>query len=139
MPAPIPLNELVSAQMRRMPRKNTGPEMALRRELHRRGLRFRVELKDVPGSPDIAFTRARIGVFVDGCFWHACPQHGGVPKNNRLWWEHKFAGNRERDERKDKALRGIRWVPVHVWEHEDVVRAADRIEKLWRKRAPQQG
>lgn len=125
---------MVSAQMSRMPVVGTGPEMTLRRVLHQRGLRFRVAPKHLPGKPDIAFTRARIAVFVYGCFWHACEQHGTLPKSNTAWWAAKFEGTRERDLRKDRELEALGWVPVHVWEHDDVVKAAETIELLWRER-----
>ena len=78
--APIPKDGQVSAQMRRMPRSSTSPELNLRRELHASGLRFRVNLKGLPGTPDVAFTRAKLAVFVDGCFWHSCPEHGVLPE-----------------------------------------------------------
>lgn len=122
----------VSAQMRRMPRSGSGPEMVLRRELHRRGLRFRVNLRGLPGTPDIALTRARLAIFVDGCFWHSCPDHGTVPKNNRRWWKAKLDGNVERDRRKDRELRALGWTVLHFWEHEDIGRAADQVERAWR-------
>ena len=127
---PTPLNSRVSAQMQRMPRCNTGPETALRRALHRRGLRFRVHVTTLPGRPDIALTRARIAVFVDGCFWHRCPEHGSLPKNNREWWEAKLSANVERDRRKDAQLLDAGWLPFHVWEHESVVEVAARLETL---------
>lgn len=117
-----------------MPRRDTGVEIALRRELHRRGLRFRVNYRGLPGTPDVAFTKARIAVFVDGCFWHSCPQHGTAPKNNASWWEAKLAGNVERDQRKDKDLLAMGWTPVHVWEHEDPITAAAEIHKQWAER-----
>ena len=121
---------LVSAQMSRMPTKNTTPELLLRRELFRRRLRYRIHRADLPGRPDIAFATARVAVFVDGCFWHACPAHGSLPKNNREWWQSKFDATRERDRVKDDSLRSFGWEPIHVWEHEDVAESADRIEKL---------
>jgi len=118
-----------------MPRQNTKPEVSLRRELHRRGLRFRIHVA-LPGRPDLAFTRARIAVFVDGCFWHACPDHGSMPKNNDLWWSQKLDANVARDRRKDAELVALGWFPVHVWEHEPVGEAAGRIEWLWQSRTP---
>lgn len=130
------MNGTVSAQMQRMPRHSTGPEMLLRRELHRRGLRFRVHPKDLPGRPDIVFTRARLAVFVDGCFWHMCKEHGTIPKNNREWWLAKLQRNVERDTEKDEALREAGWTPVHVWEHTDLSEAADTVERLWRSSRP---
>ena len=132
--APEPKSPLVSAQMSRMPVVGTGPELALRRELHRRGLRFRVAPKHLPGKPDIAFTRARIAVFVSGCFWHNCEQHGTIPKNNREWWEAKFVANRERDSRKDHELEALGWLPVHVWEHDRPEEAAEFVAQLWKSR-----
>jgi DNA mismatch endonuclease Vsr len=77
---PVPLNQTVTQQMSRMPRSSTGPELALRQELHRRGLRFRINYSLLPGRPDLAFTRVRLAIFVDGCFWHLCPEHGTIPK-----------------------------------------------------------
>jgi DNA mismatch endonuclease, patch repair protein len=80
--SPQPLSETVRRQMSAMPARDAGTEIALRRELHRRGLRFRVQVRTLTGRPDIALTRTRIAVFVDGCFWHRCPDHGTAPKNN---------------------------------------------------------
>lgn len=131
---PHPLNETVRRQMRSMPRRDTETEMALRRELHRLGLRYRVHLRSLPGTPDIALTKARIAVFVDGCFWHRCPQHGSAPKNNSAWWQAKLDGNVKRDLRKDAQLRDLGWIPVHVWEHEDAAVAARQIREFWRER-----
>ena len=131
---PTASSEHVSRQMRRMPRTDTQPELALRRELHRRGLRFRVNHRGLPGRPDIALTRAQLAVFVDGCFWHACPDHGVLPKSNRRWWEAKLRRNVVRDREKDLALKDLGWLVVHVWEHDDPVASADSIEALWRAR-----
>jgi DNA mismatch endonuclease, patch repair protein len=129
--SPAPLNATVSAQMQRMPRERTKPEMRLRRELHMRGMRFRVNFKELPGRPDIAFSRARIAIFVDGCFWHMCPLHSTMPKNNSEWWRAKLVRNVERDAEKDALLISRGWHVLHIWEHEDTVTAADRIENLW--------
>lgn len=120
--------------MSNMPTESTGPEMELRRRLHRRGLRYRVNRRDLPGTPDISFSRAKLAVFVDGCFWHGCPEHGTVPKANREWWRRKLEANRERDARKDSALRDRGWMPIHIWEHENPDEAAERIVELWRRR-----
>jgi DNA mismatch endonuclease (patch repair protein) len=127
-------NEMVSSQMARMPRSSTGPEVALRRSLHRRGLRFRLHRRDLPGTPDIVLPASRLAVFVDGCYWHACPEHGVVPKSNTEWWKSKFASNQLRDARKDRELVDLGWTPVHVWEHEDPEEAADRISVLGKDR-----
>jgi len=108
--------------------------MLIRRELHRRGLRYRVNDRNLPGRPDIAFTSARVAVFIDGCFWHSCPDHGVLPRNNREWWRAKLTRNVARDREKDAELDTMGWVVVHVWEHEDPIRAVDVIEELWRSR-----
>jgi len=120
--------------MKRMPRRDSKPELRLREELHRLGLRYRIQLRGLPGTPDIAFTRARIAVFVDGCFWHCCPEHGVSPKSNRDWWQVKLDGNVARDRRNDLALTGLGWLSFRVWEHEDPVEAALRVAELWRTR-----
>ena len=116
-----------------MPRVDTKPELALRRELHSRGLRFRLHAP-LPGRPDIALTRARIAIFVDGCFWHVCPEHFTAPKNNRDWWKAKLDANVARDRRSDASLEALGWAVVHVWEHEVISVAAGRIELMWRSR-----
>ena len=132
--APIPSSAAVSAQMRRMPRRDSTGEVRLRSELHRLGLRFRKHLRGLPGTPDIALTRAQIAVFFDGCFWHCCPDHGVFPKSNRAWWKAKLDGNVARDRRNDIALVELGWLPFRVWEHEDPGQAALRVAELWRTR-----
>jgi DNA mismatch endonuclease (patch repair protein) len=127
-----PLDSKTSARMARMPRRSTGPELAIRRELHRRGLRFRVDHSALPGRPDIVFTRARLAVFVDGCFWHRCPEHGTLPRNNSQWWLAKLDRNVARDRSKDATLAELGWRVIHVWEHEPPTAAADRVEAEWR-------
>ena len=131
---PAPKSAMVSAQMSRMPRRDSKPEVAVRRALHAAGLRFRVNDRRLPGRPDIVLTRARIAVFIDGCFWHACPQHGVLPKNNREWWREKLDTNVERDERKDQELIEQGWTPLHFWEHEPIGEVAAQIEQQWRER-----
>lgn len=117
--------------MSRQRTAGTRPELAIRSELHRRGLRFRVNVGDLPGRPDIVFTRARIAVQVDGCFWHGCPEHGSVPKSNTEWWRTKLEANRERDVRNDAKLSAYGWLVIRVWEHEDPSAVADTIEAGW--------
>ena len=117
--------------MSRQKTADTRPEMAVRRELHRRGLRFRINTKYLPGRPDIVFTRARIVVQVDGCFWHGCPDHGVIPKANAAWWEAKLRTNRERDIRNDRLLTEDGWLVIRVWEHESPIQIADRVETEW--------
>jgi len=120
--------------MSRQRTTGTTPELAIRSELHRRGLRFRVDVSGLPGRPDIVFTRARIAVQIDGCFWHGCPQHGNIPKSNTQWWRRKLEANRERDIRNDSALTADDWLVIRVWEHEDPCAVADTIEAEWSAR-----
>ena len=127
---PAPLSPAVSAQMSRMPRRDSGPELRIRRLLHARGLRYRVHAA-LPGRPDIVFTRARLVVFVDGCFWHRCPEHGTMPRNNAEWWRAKLDRNVARDREKDSQLEDSGWTVLHVWEHEDPAAASDRIQAAW--------
>ena len=127
----------LSRKMSRLRRRDTLPELTLRRELHRRGLRYRLQQK-VPGNNrrtiDVALTRARVAVYVDGCFWHGCPEHRHEPKQNSTWWEWKLANNRQRDADTDAELLRAGWVVVRVWEHETAQAAADRVETVWRER-----
>ena len=137
MPHPEPPSAAKSAQMSRVKNRHTAPEMALRRELHRRGLRYRVNLPLSQISrtrPDIVFTRAQVAVFVDGCFWHRCPEHASSPKTNAGWWRRKLDTNVERDRMTDKALSEAGWTVVRIWEHEDIATAADRVEAIVRNR-----
>jgi len=120
--------------MSRLKRSGTKPELELRRELHRLGLRFRVNVKDLPGRPDVVFSRARIAVFVDGCFWHGCPQHAVAPKANADWWAAKLNQNRARDVRNDDELSALGWRVVRIWEHDDPAVAAEGIAVEWRMR-----
>ena len=124
----------VSERMKRMPTKDSKPELRLRKAIYGLGFRYRLHRKDLPGKPDIAFGPAKVAVFVDGCFWHNCPEHGTIPKNNREWWLEKFQRNRERDTLKDEQLKEMGWLPVHVWEHEDPDTAARNIKKLIKER-----
>jgi DNA mismatch endonuclease (patch repair protein) len=112
-------------------RSNTKPELLLRSALHRRGVRFRLHRPDLPGRPDIVLVRIRLAVFVDGCFWHRCPQHFVAPKANADWWAEKLATNVARDRRQDAALVARGWEPVHVWEHEDMEAVAEMLAARW--------
>ena len=128
-------SEATRARMRRQARRDTRPELALRRELHRRGRRFfvdRAPLKGLRRRPDLVFPRRRVAVYVDGCFWHSCPVHASSPKNNAEWWAAKLAGNVVRDRDSDARLVEAGWVVVRVWEHEDPAAAADRVERALR-------
>lgn len=129
---PAPSSRGAMATMKASRPRNTEPELLLRSALHRRGLRFRVHRRperDVRTVPDIVFGPARTVVFVDGCFWHRCPEHGNLPKANREWWAAKLEANVERDRRFTEVLRARGWTVIRVWEHESVELAVDRIER----------
>jgi len=118
--------------MRAIRRTDTKPEVALRRALHRQGYRFRKDHRlDLAGGkrvrPDIAFTARRVAVFVDGCFWHACPEHGTKPANNTWYWGPKLQRNVERDRLADAALSAAGWDVVRVWEHEPLDAAVTAV------------
>jgi DNA mismatch endonuclease (patch repair protein) len=116
--------------------RDTKPELLLRRELHRRGLRYRVDAPVLPGSrrrADIVFRKAQVAVYVDGCFWHSCPEHGTAPKANSKWWSEKLAANLARDRATDVELDAAGWAVIRVWEHESPLEAADRIESVVRR------
>jgi DNA mismatch endonuclease (patch repair protein) len=109
---------------------DTRPEVELRSSLHHMGLRFRKHTRPVPGlrcTADVVFSRVRVAVFVDGCFWHCCPEHGRRPGVNRGYWQAKLDRNVARDRRNDAALTSEGWTVIRVWEHEDPKVAARRI------------
>lgn len=119
-----------SARMAKQRRVGTKPELALRRELHRRGKRFFVDRAPIPGMrrrADIVFPRRKVAVYVDGCFWHSCPDHATFPKNNAEWWAAKLAGNVARDRDTDARLIAAGWTVVRIWEHERPDTAADLV------------
>lgn len=137
-PYPEPGSAAATAIGKANRRTNTKPELQLRSALHRRGLRFRKDHRLQAGGlkvrVDVAFTRRRIAVFVDGCFWHGCPEHQNTPNRNREYWVPKLAANRARDHRVNAALQAEGWEVVRIWEHEGPERAADRINDLVRSR-----
>lgn len=115
-------------------RANTKPELAIRSALHRAGYRFRkdfrLDLGTVKPRPDIVFTRAKVAVFIDGCFWHCCPDHGVQPKRNSEFWARKLARNVERDRQQDAALSEYGWLVVRIWEHEPLDEAVRRLQHV---------
>jgi DNA mismatch endonuclease (patch repair protein) len=119
--------------------RDTGPELALRRLLHAAGLRYRVAarpLKGVRRTADIVFGPARVAVFVDGCFWHRCPQHATDPQSNSDYWKPKLERNVERDRETDAILAEAGWLSLRVWEHESPEKAARRIAHVVLSRRP---
>jgi DNA mismatch endonuclease (patch repair protein) len=130
MVTPKPRDETTRRRMSKQRRKDTEAELAIRRELHRLGMRFRLERRILPNSrrtADLVFPRERIAVFVDGCFWHGCQLHGTSPKTNAVWWAAKIDANIVRDRDTDAQLEAAGWTVVRVWEHEDPRAAAASI------------
>jgi DNA mismatch endonuclease, patch repair protein len=122
-----------SDRMRTIRQRNTSAEMAIRHELHRRGLRFRLHRDMRPASrarPDIVFVRAHVAIFVDGCFWHCCPLHASYPKRNAKWWAAKLSANVARDRQHDLDLEQAGWTVIRIWEHESPRDAADKIARV---------
>ena len=123
-----------SRNMAAIRRKDTKPELALRSELHAMGYRFR---KDFPIRaddgrlirPDIVFTRYRVAIFIDGCFWHSCPIHGRQPTSNASYWLPKLEGNAARDREQTAALESAGWTVLRFWEHEDFERVVGAIQQ----------
>jgi DNA mismatch endonuclease (patch repair protein) len=111
--------------------RDTKPELALRSAVHALGMRYRVGMRPVPQvrrTADIVFTRAKIAVFLDGCFWHGCPEHHRPAKKNSDFWDAKIKGNVTRDADTDARLREVGWQVIRVWEHESPSVAAQRIQ-----------
>ncbi len=123
--------------MARTAGKDNPRELALRSALHRQGLRFRVHYVALTGTRrtiDIAFTRPRLAVFCDGCFWHGCPIHATTPKTNREWWMDKIAANKARDLDTDTRLTDSGWSVLRLWEHvpidDAVVLILSRLQQI---------
>jgi DNA mismatch endonuclease (patch repair protein) len=138
---PHPSSAAASAVMRGNKKVDTRPELAVRRLIHARGLRYRVAhriaLPELKVRPDIVFTRQRLAVFIDGCFWHGCPDHGTSPRSNPAYWDSKIARNQERDQQIDAALEANGWSVLRAWEHEapEIVAAAVAQEVAGRQAA----
>lgn len=118
---PEPLDEHVRTRFKAQGVKDTKPELAVRRLVHAAGLRYRVDARPEPDlrvRGDLVFTRARVVVFIDGCFWHGCPDHFIPPKNNAEWWAEKINRNCERDRRSRAELAVRGWKVLAYWEHE---------------------
>lgn len=128
---PHPSSPAATAVMKGNTRRDTKPEVMVRSLLHRRGLRFRkdhrITVDGVRTHPDIAFTRWRLAVYIDGCFWHRCPEHGTTPASNVDYWVPKLRRNVERDRRATAALESAGWSVMRVWEHIAPEDAADVI------------
>lgn len=130
-------NEGTRKSMLSNKRRDTATELAVRRLLHNRGLRYRVDFAPLPNMrrrrADIAFTQAKLAVFIDGCFWHSCPEHASSPKRNVDYWVPKLARNVERDGETNLALEDAGWRVKRFWEHERPTYVADQIEAAYRE------
>ncbi|WP_084535094.1 very short patch repair endonuclease [Nocardia yamanashiensis] len=127
------VDQVVSNRMRAVPNRDTRPELRLRSELHRIGLRYRVNQRPVRGirrSGDIVFGPAHVAVMVDGCFWHGCPDHMRPSTRNAAFWSNKIEINRRRDRETDQLFGDAGWLVIRVWEHEDVQEAVARIAAI---------
>lgn len=130
-------NAGVRRSMQSNKRRDTKPELALRKAVHALGLRYRVDAKpltEMRRRADMVFVGPRVAVFLDGCFWHGCPAHHTVAKANAEFWAEKVSGNRARDRDTDARLEAAGWACVRVWEHEDPVEAATRVAAVVRAR-----
>ncbi|GFG52314.1 hypothetical protein MAGR_37550 [Mycolicibacterium agri] len=123
-----------SRNMAAIRRRDTKPEVKLRSALHGLGFRFRkdyaIKVNGKVIRPDVAFTRHRIAVFIDGCFWHSCPKHGRKPSVNSDYWSPKLEGNARRDLQQTCALRAAGWVVLRFWEHEDLDSMVTQVSDL---------
>lgn len=130
-----PSSREASRRMARVRQKGTRAEIDLRKVLHARGLRYRLQvplLTQPRRLADIVFPRARVAVFVDGCFWHGCPEHASWPKSNADFWREKIETNRARDDDTNRRLIALGWKVVRIWSHEAPEEAAARLEALVR-------
>lgn len=129
----VPSGSDVSLRMKKIRQRDTSVELALRSELHARGLRYRIQVP-VLSKPrrvaDVAFKGLRVAVFVDGCFWHGCPQHATWPKQNAEFWRAKIRANQQRDRDTDDRLRGEGWAVVRAWAHESPERVAAKVASI---------
>lgn len=117
--------------------RDTGPELALRSAVHALGLRYRVSarpLRELRRTADLVFSGARVAVFLDGCFWHGCPDHYTVAATNADFWAKKVEMNRTRDRDTDRRLADAGWISIRIWEHEDPAEAALRIRSAVKSR-----
>lgn len=115
--------------------RDTRPELAVRSELHRRGLRYRTNVRLLPdrrATVDVAFTRARVAVLIDGCYWHGCPEHHRPARTNARFWAGKLDENQRRDAATTAALQAAGWLVLRFWEHDSSGAVADAIEAVVR-------
>ncbi|MYQ51352.1 DNA mismatch endonuclease Vsr [Streptomyces sp. SID4941] len=134
-----PSSPSVSARMSRQARRDTAPEVAVRKLLHASGYRYRLNER-VPHMSrrtiDIAFTRAKVAVFLDGCFWHGCPDHATRPKSNAEWWRQKLDKNMARDAETTAHLVSEGWTVLRFWEHQPPAQVAEVVAEVVDRERP---
>jgi DNA mismatch endonuclease (patch repair protein) len=134
---PKPTSPDAEKRMKNQRQGDTRPEMALRKILFRKGYRYRVNRAPLPGlkcRADLVFPSKKVAVFVDGCFWHVCPEHGTWPKNNAAWWKEKLEANQRRDKKVNAMLTDHGWLPFRIWEHENPETAAAKVGEILKNR-----
>jgi DNA mismatch endonuclease, patch repair protein len=140
LPYPQPTSVAAQKTMCANRRTDTGPEIAIRSLLQRSGHRFRKDLPIQAGGkkvrPDIVFTRQRVAVFIDGCFWHRCPDHGLIPIRNNSYWRPKLEGNAQRDKLVNQSLQSAGWRVLRFWEHTPAERMLQSIAECLRLQTP---
>jgi DNA mismatch endonuclease (patch repair protein) len=130
---PKPSSSAALNRMKAAKPRDTAPEKALRSELYKKGLRYRVDvrpIKELNRRADIVFQSAKVAIFVDGCFWHGCPKHGTQAKANAEFWKNKIKQNQIRDMETNQLLKKAGWKVIRVWEHEDSAKMSERIYKI---------
>jgi DNA mismatch endonuclease, patch repair protein len=136
-----PSSPETSRRMANVRQTGTDPEVALRRELYRRGLRYRVNyevMKKPRRVADVAFPWLKIAIFIDGCYWHGCPEHATWPKQNAEFWRQKIETNRLRDADTNSRLLDVGWTVLRFWEHQSPIECAETIaQKIATTRAKQ--
>ena len=135
---PKPSSEVASRRMKSVGQRNTAAEMEIRCRLHAKGLRYRVDhlvSKKPRRTADMAFTKAHVAVFIDGCFWHGCAEHGTSSKSNAKFWREKIETNQKRDVDTNKRLKAAGWEVIRIWEHEDPEKSASKIARAVRERS----
>lgn len=134
---PKPSSEAALRRMQSAKPRDTAPEKAVRFALHRKGLRYRIDIrpiKEFNRRADIVFRSVKVAIFVDGCFWHGCPKHGTQAKANAEFWKTKIRQNQERDIGTSEYLKKAGWKVIRIWEHQDPNKASKKIYKIVRNR-----
>jgi DNA mismatch endonuclease (patch repair protein) len=119
--------------MRGIGTKRTGVERRVRKVMRSEKIRFKGNVRSLPGSPDLVIPNLKLAIFVNGCFWHGCPRCYTAPKHNRAWWNRKISNNRRRDRRVTRQLRDKGFSVVHLWEHDSDERIRTRVRYAYKR------